>query len=284
MRDIGILRANWDCWSDCNLRCEFCFRSMAVPVDEREAQRLVRALAFSGVDHLTLTGGDPSLRKDLEQIVDAGHRHGMAVEVLTNAQHQPARVLRALAKADLVGVSLDGADQTTHDAFRGKRGNFRRVMELMDFLDGEGVPYVVRTVISRENSGETAEIARLISGRRQLLRWSVQQFTPVGLGYRNRERYAITDASFLAACRTAREAFSSASADFTTLSDAGKVRLYLFADSSGNLFCRSSREGSETLPTIGNILTTHLATLAERVQIDPSRHARRYATWIPENR
>ncbi|PZG15241.1 hypothetical protein C1I95_19950 [Micromonospora craterilacus] len=276
----GVLRANWDCWDRCNLDCPFCFRSRADVLNTADAHRLLAALGYAGVTHMTFTGGDPSLRRDLDVLVGNARAQGMAVEVLTNAQHQPSAVRAALLRADLVGLSLDGGDAATHDGFRQRKGNFTRVLKLMDFLDEAGQPYVVRTVVSRANISGILPLVPILTSRRALVRWSLQQFSAVESGYENRDRYELPTEEFLDLCEDARRRLGSAGEKLSVLTDDGKVGLYLLVDPGGNLLARIENPPAGRLPTIGNLLNDHLVDLASRIVLDAARHAARYEDWM----
>lgn len=276
----GILRVNWDCWDNCNLGCPFCLRSRGAVLDTQKALQLIGSLAFGGVKHLTFTGGDPSLRRDLHILIDGAHGLDMQVEVLTNAQYQPEGVRSALLASDLVGLSLDGASSSHHDSFRCRRGNFARVCSLMNLLDEKHLPYVVRTVVSKVNFEEPERIALLLAPRPHLHRWSLQQFSPVEMGYQNRHLYEIAASDFADACERARQAFTGDTSKITVLSDEFKVGLYFLIDPQGRALSRVANAPNGHLPVIGDLLSDHLSAIASRLVFRRDRHALRYSGWF----
>lgn len=116
----------------CNYRCSYCLpdgyraEGRARFLEPDEIVRLVRAFAALGMSKLRLTGGEPTLRKDLLPIIAAvaavpGIRR---VAITTNGTHLPRHV-RAWREAGLtaLNVSLDTLDAerfrtiTGHDRF-----------------------------------------------------------------------------------------------------------------------------------------------------------------------
>lgn len=116
----------------CNYRCSYClpdgYRGDGRPrfLDRGEIARLLRAFAALGMHKVRLTGGEPSLRKDLPEIIatvaaTAGVRK---IALTTNGCLLPRRV-RSWREAGLtaLNVSLDSLDPgrfrriTGHDRF-----------------------------------------------------------------------------------------------------------------------------------------------------------------------
>lgn len=130
--------------SICNLTCEHCFywRSLNQRDDLSFDEIAALSRDLDTVENLNLSGGEPFLRKDLDQIVrlfvrDNGVRQ---VYVPTNgwyAERTLAALESILAEPALqlfaVELSLDGT-AAYHDRFRGKAGSFERAMATYDAL------------------------------------------------------------------------------------------------------------------------------------------------------
>jgi sulfatase maturation enzyme AslB (radical SAM superfamily) len=211
------------------------------------------------------------------------HHHQMRVEVLTNAQHQSPRVLRALAHADLIGLSIDGANAKVHDAMRAKNGNFQRIQALINHLERQKRPYVVRTIVSVKNIDQPAHIMRLLQGKRMLIRWTLQQFVPVGDGFVNRSTLEISDSMFNQVCEEVKSLWDPSTAEFTTVSESQKVNRYFMLDPAGAVFGRVGKPVNGQLPLVGSIFNDHLSDLAERVSFDRESHRTRYQNWFPDH-
>ena len=124
----------------CNLSCNHCFywRHIDDPGPEptlEEIQALARGLVSVGA--LTITGGEPTLRSDLPEIVAAFGREGgvRRLHIPTNG-YTPDRIeamARRMVLADptldlTVKVSLDG-DEKIHNRIRGNPESHQRAME-----------------------------------------------------------------------------------------------------------------------------------------------------------
>ncbi len=70
----------------CNLSCTYCneFDSSSKPVPTEEMIRRVGLLAALGTATVTISGGEPLLHPELDQIIRAIRSHGMLAGLITN--------------------------------------------------------------------------------------------------------------------------------------------------------------------------------------------------------
>lgn len=115
----------------CNFRCSYCLpdgyqadgRPRFLALDE--IQRLVRAFAALGMHKIRLTGGEPSLRKDLEQIIAtvASVQGIRKVAITTNGTLLPRR-LPGWQRAGLTALNVS-MDSLQRDRFHAITGHDR---------------------------------------------------------------------------------------------------------------------------------------------------------------
>lgn len=122
----------------CNLRCIYCmpedmtFRPSAELLQDEEILRLVRLFAALGVEKIRLTGGEPTVRAGIVDLVRAiAQTPGIRQVTMTTNGILLSRLARPLAEAGLqrVNISLDTLNP----------GKFRRLTrwgDLEDVLDG----------------------------------------------------------------------------------------------------------------------------------------------------
>ncbi|HEX8232145.1 MAG TPA: GTP 3',8-cyclase MoaA [Caulobacteraceae bacterium] len=147
----------------CNFRCAYClphgYRKQA-PHDflsVAEIGRLARAFAEAGVGKVRLTGGEPSVRKDLTEIIAAvAGTSGVAKTALTTNGWNLARKAVAWRAAGLthLNVSLDSLDE---DTFRAVTGNVQHADILMGIDLALGLDFAavkLNAVLLRETAGE----------------------------------------------------------------------------------------------------------------------------------
>lgn len=110
--------------ADCNSRCQYCPPERTAQennpslVDLRE---LFHQLHRLGVKNISLTGGEPTLRKDLEDIIRAAVQHELNPTLLTNGTLLSEKRLVSLIEAGIQGIvmSLDSLSPNTYKEIRG---------------------------------------------------------------------------------------------------------------------------------------------------------------------
>lgn len=122
----------------CNLSCAHCYQEnhSAKPIPLKQLDELLRRFQeFRKIKGdkdrgiLTIGGGEPTTRRDLEDVIRLARRHRFTVRLVTNATIIDLERARSLRKAGLrfVQVSLDGTTEQSHEAIRGK-GSWQRTM------------------------------------------------------------------------------------------------------------------------------------------------------------
>ncbi len=185
----------------CNLRCKYCSHfsgagdsGMDLPVEEWLT--FFRELNRGAVFHVTLQGGEPFYREDLEEIIRGIVRNRMRFNVLSNGTlitREKAAFVAASGRCDGVQVSIDGSEPVTHDSFRGT-GTFQQAVRGVEFLQAEGVSVSVRVTIHRKNVHDLESIARFLLDEIGLSGFSTNAASYMGLCRQNRDLVQLTPA------------------------------------------------------------------------------------------
>ncbi|MGD9612441.1 MAG: radical SAM/SPASM domain-containing protein [Kiritimatiellia bacterium] len=122
----------------CNSRCSMCHVWQHPTLPAEEVPPAVLAKLPAGFDYLNLTGGEPTLRADLEEIVDLLHPKARQLEISTNGL-QGDKLERIVRKhPDVkIRISLEGLG-AKNDALRGEKDGFERKMATMRRLVAAG--------------------------------------------------------------------------------------------------------------------------------------------------
>ncbi|RLG38633.1 MAG: hypothetical protein DRN91_02095 [Candidatus Alkanophagales archaeon] len=158
----------------CNLQCKHCFvrspyqddeerkeywSSLGDDLSTEQAKYAIDQLDRLGISALHLTGGEPLLRSDLEELALHAKRRGMFVSMDTNGtlvNKKRAESLCSLRCFDRIGVSLDGMEGT-HDEIRGKNV-FKKAARGIELLKDAGATVGVVFTINNINYDEVEDI------------------------------------------------------------------------------------------------------------------------------
>jgi radical SAM protein with 4Fe4S-binding SPASM domain len=122
---------------------------------------------LAGFTHPTviLTGGEPLLRDDTADIAAHAAALGLRVVLATCGVLLDEDAAKRLARAGvaMVSVSLDGATETSHDAFRGQEGAwaFAAALAGIEAAKRAGLPFQINTTVSVGNVAELPAILDL---------------------------------------------------------------------------------------------------------------------------
>jgi MoaA/NifB/PqqE/SkfB family radical SAM enzyme len=143
-----VLNCLWELTYRCNASCQICgyWQDPSDPEEEltlSEIQAGLERIHAYGCKLVNFTGGEPTLRKDLEEIVSHASRLGMWTSMVTNGSLLTRKRIGQLKDAGLDNllVSLDSLDPEVHNAQRGLGSGHAKVMNCLrwlreDFLTG----------------------------------------------------------------------------------------------------------------------------------------------------
>lgn len=158
-----IENVDWQILSACNRRCAYCFGPETTEIMPlHRIKDIINALAASGVRQLGITGGEPLLHPNIEEILSHIHDQGMRIYLSTNCDRyvRCRDVIRDTVS--IIGIPLDGADQDTHDSPRGT-GSFDAVTHAIEDIHRSGVVKIkVGTVVTRRNINDLSRIGCLL--------------------------------------------------------------------------------------------------------------------------
>jgi cyclic pyranopterin phosphate synthase len=177
----------------CNFRCSYCMpksvfgRDYAfLPRTElltfEEIDRVARAFARAGTTKLRLTGGEPLLRRGIEDLVAMlAEIEGIDLTLTTNAALLADRAA-ALKSAglDRLNVSLDSLNDTTFRSMNDVDFPVDRVLAGVDAATAVGfAPIKINMVVKRGvNDGDVVEMAQHFRGSGHIVRFI--EFMDVG--------------------------------------------------------------------------------------------------------
>ena len=176
MHDLYLLAVNLT--RRCNLACDHCYmdaqtRKQGGPEELSTAEvkdLLDQVASHSDETMIVMTGGEPLLRRDLEELVAHGSTKGLSMVVGTNGVMLTEKRVKSLKAAGTLGlgISLDSLDPDYHDRFRGCPGSWEKTLAGIEACRRHGLPFQVHFSVTNDNAEETStmiQFARDVGAR-----------------------------------------------------------------------------------------------------------------------
>jgi MoaA/NifB/PqqE/SkfB family radical SAM enzyme/polysaccharide pyruvyl transferase WcaK-like protein len=156
----------------CNSRCEMCLiweRKRDKEISPDELRRLLSDPFFRNLEYVGITGGEPTLRKDLAELFRACCESLPKLKgatIITNAIQEGQVKERVLACASVcrehkisfaVMVSLDGVNEV-HDRVRGRKDNFATARACLEAFRSSGLQTSFGCTITSSNAPYVDEL------------------------------------------------------------------------------------------------------------------------------
>jgi PqqA peptide cyclase len=152
----------------CPLRCPYC--SNPLELERRSGElstedwlRVLSEAAALGVLQVHLSGGEPTVRHDLEDLVRHCRAVGLYSNLITAGVNLPQERLAALAEAGLdhVQLSVQAPDPDRNDAVSGLAGSFEQKMATAGAVRSLGLPLTLNTVVHRRTIDDVERMIQM---------------------------------------------------------------------------------------------------------------------------
>lgn len=153
---IAIIQMQYN--YECNFRCTHCSvkrfqgknsnRSMTV----EDVKNLARQADELGLARFVITGGEPLVFKDFDQIVEAIDPQKFYINVDTNGwflDYERAKHLKEIG-VDRIQLSIDNLEEEGHDKFRAHTGSFQKTMEAVKACQKADLDLFIQTVVTKQ--------------------------------------------------------------------------------------------------------------------------------------
>jgi len=174
----------WEITFACNMRCLHCGTAAGVvrpkELTTDEAFGLIDELAELGCEMITLSGGEPLLRRDWRELAKRSKQRGMKTYLISNGYVITPQIIEDFKEIgfDNLGVSFDGTEKT-HNYIRQRPDSFQRAFNAMKMMSEADLRFCAVTQVSNINLGEMDQIRSLLIEAGCNL-WRVQMTTDTG--------------------------------------------------------------------------------------------------------
>ncbi|MCX8013729.1 MAG: radical SAM protein, partial [Rectinema sp.] len=184
----------------CNNACRFCYAGCGSSPSASSPRRSDSALPetahpergtsdylriidiFAEQAHIpffSFTGGEPTLRDDLEALIAHAARRTLITNLVTNGTLIDAARAKALKTAGLgsAQVSIEGPNASIHDQLAGRPGAFEETCRGIAALQHAGIPTQTNTTITRANLSAVPQMPAFLETL-GIRRFSMNLFIP----------------------------------------------------------------------------------------------------------
>ncbi len=175
----------------CNLQCPYCYNPIDLhrykdELDTATWSSVLAQAAAMGIVQAHFSGGEPTLRRDLPDLVSAASQAGLYTNLITQGTFLDDALLDTLIEAGLahVQISVQAPHAELGDAIAGTRVHERK-FETLRRVGSRDVALTLNCVLHRENHDTIEDVIALAEehGIRRLELANVQFY---GWAYRNR--------------------------------------------------------------------------------------------------
>ncbi len=152
----------------CPLQCPYCSNPLALEASSAELsteqwKAVIKEAADLGVLQIHFSGGEPTARRDLEELVAASAAEGLYTNLITAGVLLSQERLAALAEAGLdhVQLSFQDSEAAGCDRIGNYRGGFEKKLDCARWVKAIGLPLTLNMVVHRQNLEHLEEMLAL---------------------------------------------------------------------------------------------------------------------------
>lgn len=150
----------------CNLQCIYCYADAGKP-NQRELSTenwkgiISQICSLSGPINFVLTGGEPTLFNDLEQLTNHIRSLDCTVQLITNGCWGKHVNIESVSRLfTQIIVSIDGSSSEINDLHRGV-GTFKKALKTVTLLREHEANAQIAVVVTKINAGDISSIRSL---------------------------------------------------------------------------------------------------------------------------
>ncbi len=155
----------------CNNFCSHCYvdsERRAWPkskeLSTEQWKKVLDRLIEVGVPHVTFTGGEAPLRKDLIELIKYAEDLGMYSGLITNGRLLTSEFADALSKAglDYIQITLESSDPEIHDRMVGVKGAWQETVNGIKNSQGKGMYILTNTTLTQINKHTATDLVKFL--------------------------------------------------------------------------------------------------------------------------
>jgi len=250
----------------CNMNCEFCCgapKNLEGPLLE-DFKRIVDKIVGADVTTLVFTGGEPLLKPHIEKYLEYAKEKDLEVYLSTNGLLLTReRYEKIVPHIDVLGLPLDGSSiEMTAKVTREGELFGSTTKHLRNFYKNPPKHIVkIGTVVTKINKEDIVNIGNILYSTPKSYQpdvWRIYEFSPLGEGLKNREKFEISEREFVEIINRVKAKFPNQKISALTDSDSDdsyffinpKQELEVLSNNIYEVLGRIDEMSSETIKDI----------------------------------
>ena len=188
-REHPLQQLFWESTLRCDLKCRHCGSDCKMQAEQQDMPKEDFFHVLDGIAQRTdphrvfviVSGGEPLMRRDLEECGRGIYERGFPWGLVTNALHLTPQRFQGLLRAGMhsMTISLDGLEQD-HNWMRGNGHSFQMVSQAIDMLVATpGFTFDIVTCVTQRNYEKLDDIRDFLISK-GVARWRIFTVFPVG--------------------------------------------------------------------------------------------------------
>jgi len=163
---------SWNITLRCPLKCSHCYvdagkDEAAGVLGTKEAFSVIDQIRATGTPVVVLSGGEPLMREDIFAIARYGTEHGLRMVMGTSGYLLDQAMAKKLREAGIraAAISIDSADPSVHDSFRGIDGVWERAVQAIGFCHAENIGVQINMSVLRSAMSDVRDVIGMGTAR-----------------------------------------------------------------------------------------------------------------------
>lgn len=165
-RNNILYRFHIDITGKCNYRCVHCYHTFEQYsedlLSESNFEALFKKLYGLGVFILTISGGEPFIRKDILKILECAKKYDFVVQILTNGYFLEEAIIKEIAASNVCKLSFSyyGSEEI-HNQITNKKDAHVKLMNAIELCIKYNISYELKFILLNDNVDEFDEYVSL---------------------------------------------------------------------------------------------------------------------------
>ena len=245
--------------SECHYNCEYCYGPKLIKgLPFKNIEHMIKRFKDFGCEQIVVTGGEPLLHNDIEEILELIHSLNMKISLSTTGKlfSRYATIIDKCVQH--IGLPIDFGDEKV--TYR-KPGALQDVLNMLDYYKIKSDRPIIKigTVCTRDNLDKLNEVGELLSKYKGVVDvWKIYQFVPFVFNTKKdvamNKKLEVSSKEFPEATKGLKTKFSKFLDIIISPRDA-RGSAYFFIDPNGDVFVSKDDGTMCKDEKIGNLVT-----------------------------